>query len=220
MQRLEWHGESWHLLPEKAIFWEAKRTVLITDPHFGKESSFQQAGIAVPLGSTAADLDRLERILRQTQAERLIVLGDFFHNEHSISKEILKSLSHWREKHVCLECILIRGNHDRFGDPPESLQIRSVCEPYLFSGFSFFHHPPQNRGEPSFAGHIHPSVRLKDSIGLRLRVPCFLFKEDLCLLPAFGSFTGTFPLQIESQDRVFAVGEEEVVEVKNRPKRE
>ncbi len=37
--------------------------LLIADPHFGKAASFRSRGIAVPVGTTRYDLDRLAELI-------------------------------------------------------------------------------------------------------------------------------------------------------------
>jgi hypothetical protein len=69
-------GEQVTLLTQRAIFWPRTATLLIADPHFGKDATFRAAGLGLPTGPLAADLARLDSALLETQAERLIILGD------------------------------------------------------------------------------------------------------------------------------------------------
>lgn len=215
MLRIDWHGQPLQLHADKAVLAESGRTLIITDPHFGKEASFKAAGIPLPWGSSALDLARLDKLLRETAALHLIILGDFFHDKHSLAPPIIEELSAWRNRHPALRCTLIRGNHDKHaGDPPDALRIACVGEPYQGEVFSFFHHPPGNPAKPSLAGHVHPSIKLQDKIGQWLRCPCFHFAPMTALLPAFGSFTGSFAIAPAAEDRVFAVGGDQVIEVR------
>ncbi len=217
MFEIEWKDEKFILLPERAVYWKRTKTLLITDPHFGKETSFQKAGISIPIGSTSSDILRMEKLLLQTEAKKMIILGDFFHNQHSLSDSVLENLEQWRKRSSSLSCILIPGNHDRFlKDLPSSFEIECVEEPYFFEGFSFHHHPPKSMKEPAFAGHLHPSIEIRDSIGSRLRSPCFFFGTEIALLPAFGSFTGTFSIKPKEKDRVFVIGDQTVLELKGK----
>ena len=47
----------------------------------------------------------------------------------------------------------------------------------------------------------------------RERLACFLFGEEVALLPAFGSFTGSAPVYPEPGDRAFVVADGEVLAV-------
>ena len=76
---LEWGGVLLTLLPERAVWWGAEKTLLIADPHFGKAAAFRFAGIPVPETSHEDDLERLSHLLMRTDAQRLVILGDFLH---------------------------------------------------------------------------------------------------------------------------------------------
>ncbi|MCS6938648.1 MAG: DEAD/DEAH box helicase, partial [Roseiflexus sp.] len=52
-------GEEVRLLPERALFWTRAATLILADPHIGKAGAFRAASVAVPEGTTTADLDRL-----------------------------------------------------------------------------------------------------------------------------------------------------------------
>ena len=227
---LTWAGERLVLLPQRALHWPAASTLLITDPHFGKGATFRQAGLPVPRGGTQADLAKLEQALLATRAERLIILGDFFHTRTSRAAHVLAALQSWRDRHASLAVTLVRGNHDQHaGDPPAALDIECVPQPLSLPPFACLHHPldfddssPFLFGDPSnqielpaeafaLAGHVHPVVTLRDRSSA-LRLPCFYFGARQALLPAFGRFTGGHGVRPVPGDRVFVVGEDEVTE--------
>ncbi|MBI5864779.1 MAG: hypothetical protein HZB38_09770, partial [Planctomycetes bacterium] len=79
MLSIEWHGESFVLDGRGAISWPARRTVILTDPHIGKDAHFRRSAIPVPFGSTLADLERIRALLSDHGADHLLILGDFFH---------------------------------------------------------------------------------------------------------------------------------------------
>ena len=126
----------------------------------------------------------------------------------------------WRKLHRDIEIVLIRGNHDSHaGDPPKSWGIRCHTGALVEPPFEFRHEPPHGERAVTHAkgyivaGHIHPAVMLTDRGGSQLRMPCFSFGPTYALLPAFGSFTGTWPLAPAAQDRIFVIGHDEVLEV-------
>lgn len=77
------------LLPERALYWPAARTLVIADPHFGKAAAFRARGVPVPEFTTLDNLARLDAVLSRTSAERLVVLGDFLHARQGRSKTLL-----------------------------------------------------------------------------------------------------------------------------------
>ena len=64
------------LLPGRAAFLPSSATLLVADLHLGKAATFRKAGIPVPEGSAQADLARLARLVRETSARRLVIVGD------------------------------------------------------------------------------------------------------------------------------------------------
>ena len=218
MISFKWGAEPISLLPERAVLLPRRRTLVIADPHFGKAAAFRQAGIPIPHGTTKANLERLSSVLTRTAAERLVVLGDFFHAAEGCDEQTFAKIEAWRGEHRQLEVLLVRGNHDRAsGDPPEVWGIRCVAPPMVDDGLAYSHLPEPMEDMRVLAGHIHPAVRLRDPCGGSfLRAACFWFQPRLAVLPAFGSFTGTYTVSPQPKDRVFVVGDGAVVEVTRR----
>src|ERR1700691_251264 len=109
MIEIDWGGERLAVLPERALHWPRKKTLIVADPHFGKAATFRQAGIPIPHGTTTTDLDRLRVLLAATRAERLVVLGDFFHARSGRQENTLAAIAAWRKEHRQLEIVLVRG---------------------------------------------------------------------------------------------------------------
>lgn len=200
------------LLPERALFWPAERTLFIADPHWGKTAAFRAGGLPVPGGTSDADLGRLAAALRRTGAARLVVLGDLFHASGGRTAETLAAVAGWRARHPELEILLVRGNHDRgAGDPPPEWGFRCVDPPYRRGPWALCHRPEEAPpGGYALAGHLHPGVRLAGG-GERVRLPCFWFGPRGGVLPAFGSFTGLQTVRPRPGDRVWVLAEGEVV---------
>jgi DNA ligase-associated metallophosphoesterase len=154
-------------------------------------------------------------MLEACGASRLLILGDFFHSKAGRSQGILQSLADWRGAHSQLEIVLIRGNHDRHaGDPPPDLNIRVVGKTLEEPPFYFCHEPCEHESLHIIGGHVHPGINLWDKIGGSIRLPCYWFGERSALLPAFGSFTGTYTVKPRRGDQLFLIGDGEVVRVR------
>jgi DNA ligase-associated metallophosphoesterase len=218
MLKVEYRGERLLLLHQKALFWPARKTLVIADPHFGKAAAFRRLGVPIPRGTTNGTLARLSAVLAETRTERLVILGDFFHARAGRAEATLAALAAWRDAHRELEITLVRGNHDHnSGDPPCDWDIDCVAEPLIDPPFAFAHSPQQHDDFYVLAGHLHPAIWLSDAQGT-IRAACFWFGADDAVLPAFGDFTGTHAISPEMADRVFAVGPDSVIEVTRRPK--
>lgn len=191
-------GETLELLPERALWWPAARTLFVADLHLGKAASFRALGQPVPHGTTADNLQRLGELVARHAARHLVVLGDLLHAAPARRPRQIEPLRQWREAHAALDFIAIRGNHDRHaGEPPPELRIRIVDEPWPLDAsspslLSACHHPQRLPGRAVLAGHWHPAVALRGPARDRLRLPCFcLVDGDLLVLPSFGAFTGS-----------------------------
>lgn len=210
-------GDELQLLPERAIYWAARRTLLIADPHFGKAAAFRAGGIPVPVGTTLETLARIDRMLRQCATERIIFLGDFLHARTGRAPQTLQSISEWQQRNSEIELVLVRGNHDRSaGDPPAELEIRCQNAPMLEPPFALLHHPAEIAGYYTLSGHLHPGALLSGAGRHYERLPCFWFRKNSAVLPAFGEFTGLALVEADAEDRVFVAAEGTVIETRRR----
>lgn len=215
-----WRGYDWRLGPDRAVYWPKAGTLIVADPHFGKAQHFRGAGIPVPTGTTRSNLDRLDAALQQTRADRLVVLGDFFHSRLGVTPNLVDQLAAWRERWASLTILNVRGNHDRqAGDPPQDLAIECVptaSRDAFDPAIAFAHEPIALPDAATFCGHVHPGVRLVGRGRRRLRAACFHFTDSVATLPAFGAFTGLGIIRPKRGDRVFAVGPDAVIDVSAR----
>ncbi|MFT3721471.1 ligase-associated DNA damage response endonuclease PdeM [Pseudorhodoferax sp.] len=207
---VEWAGEALALLPERALWWPARRTLLVADLHLGKAASFRAAGQPVPVGTTQRNLARLDALIARHAPRQLVVLGDFLHAASARTPALLAALADWRARHAALAVTLVRGNHDgHAGDPPPGLDIATVDEPHRLGPFACCHHPrPHAMPSTPFvlAGHLHPACVLHGPGRDRLRLPCFVAEAGQAVLPAFGEFTGGWRVEAAPGRRRYVVG--------------
>lgn len=209
---VEIHGEHLHLLPERTLYWERRRILLIADVHLGKAATFRAYRVPLPEGNAAADLERLSQALARTNAETLIVLGDLIHAAKGRDAQTIQIFHDWRKQHNELDIMLVRGNHDqRAGDPPPAWNIRSVDAPMQLSNFVLSHVPVEPDTGYALVGHLHPAVQLKGKARQTLKLPCFWVRPRYGVLPAFGSFIDHTVIQPHVEDSVFAVAANSVI---------
>jgi DNA ligase-associated metallophosphoesterase len=207
-------GERLVLLPERAAYWPAARTLFVADFHLGKAASFRRAGIPVPEGTTAENVERLEGAVSRLGAGRVVFLGDFLHSAQGRAPATLARFAIWRASRPSLAMTLVRGNHDdRAGDPPAEWDFRCVDPGEALGPFALVHEPARVRGGYALAGHLHPAVRLTERGGQSLRLPCFWFGARVGVLPSFGAFTGSALVRPGAGDQVFVVAGDEVIRV-------
>lgn len=211
--QIQWGGETLELLADRAVHWARRRTLFVADTHFGKAATFRALGSPAPEGHTARDLARLGALIDRCACERLVVLGDWLHARAGRAPCTMDAIDAWRSERSALGVLLVRGNHDRSaGDPPEQWGFRTVAE-HEEDAFLFLHEPRGADGRFVLCGHLHPAVRLEGGPGA-MRPACYWVRERVMVLPAFGGFTGARAIRPGPGDRIFAVGEGEVVEVR------
>ena len=211
---IEVAGELLEARADATLFWPARSTLFVADTHFGKAASFRSAAVPVPVGTTGAGLARLTDALRDTDAQRLVFLGDLYHAKEGRRDEIFGSMTRWRQSHADVEMLLVEGNHDRrSGSLPSEVGIDTVLEPFAMRPFSLCHYPQAFEGLYCLSGHIHPGVTLRGKARQSLTLPCFWFGENCAVLPAFGELTGTVAVSPESGDRILAIADRQVYDV-------
>ena len=202
------------LLPERAAWHVASRTLFVADLHLGKSATFRARGLPVPSGTTQQDLQRLTALVREHGATRMVFLGDLLHSKHAQRATAIAPVHAWRSAHAGLRCVLVRGNHDSHaGDPPPSLGFEIVNEPWPVEGAPGLlgcHHPQHAASGFVLAGHWHPAITLRGPARDQQRLPCFCLVDRLLVLPAFGAFTGTNPQSPPSGSMCYPVGGERV----------
>jgi DNA ligase-associated metallophosphoesterase len=206
--------QAWKLLPDKAIYWDERETLIITDLHIGKAGHFRKSGIAAPSSINAKNLDRLGKLILKYQPSKLLILGDLFHSK--ANREWLE-FEEWLENFGGLDIHLVSGNHDQLHHSfYESANI-TVFETLEIDEFLFVHDPDDmnntNSNHIVVAGHIHPGISIKGKGRQSLRFPCFLFSDERILLPAFGEFTGLFTIKPEEGVQVYAIVDGSIVEL-------
>ncbi len=207
------------LLPGRAAWLPASRSLLVADLHLGKAATFRHAGIPVPEGSAQADLARLERLVSESQARRLIILGDLFHARSGCTEQVFAEFAAARARMAATEVLLVVGNHDRtIGRLPPALGIDSCFRTLDEPPFHFVHEPATDLPEPhrtafTIAGHLHPTLSIRGPAGDRIAERCFVAEEDVLVLPAFGSFTGGHRIAAEAGMRLWVARDDGVVEV-------
>ncbi|MBC7744292.1 MAG: ligase-associated DNA damage response endonuclease PdeM [Flavobacterium sp.] len=201
------------LLPQKALFWQEEKILVVADVHLGKVGHFRKAGIAIPRVLEQEDLGMLSDLIHFYKPEKIIFLGDLFHSDLNNDWDWLIL---WRDLFKKVEMILVKGNHDIIADNVYLQSEFLLCHLYDKGPFRFIHKPLplQKLNEESpyiISGHIHPGIQLRGKGRQSLTLPCFHFGNKQAILPAFGKFTGKVCLQCDESDLVFGVLKDSIV---------
>jgi metallophosphoesterase superfamily enzyme len=233
-------GETLWLLPQRALCWPARRTLVVADLHFGKDDVFRRAGLALPEGAVAEDLARLDALLAATRSERLLVLGDFLHGDLQPGDAFPPRFARWRAIHRELAITVVAGNHDRHarrdGAAAAALEVAWQAGALHDGPFAFVHDPDLPHGDADataapagtsprvatvahaarfrLGGHLHPVTLLPARGGPRLRVPVFWQRRDSLVLPAFGRLTGGHAVRPAPGEQLMVASPERVIRLR------
>ncbi|MFP7571904.1 ligase-associated DNA damage response endonuclease PdeM [Marivita sp. S2033] len=182
----EFRSEALLALPSGALFWPNEDLLVVSDLHFGKSARAARFGGAqLPPYETTETLNRLVSDVENTNARRVVCLGDSFDAtpmQHALPGQDLQVLTALQAGR---EWIWIEGNHD-----PGPVALGGTHMKRLVVGPLHFLHIAQAVPLPGeVSGHYHPkaAIRLR---GRTLTRPCFLFDATRLMLPAYGTFTG------------------------------
>ena len=193
-------GEPMRLLADRALYWPARRRLLLADLHLGKADTFRAAGIALPRGGTALDLARIAALVETTGAESLWVLGDMLHGRPDLSSW-RSAWDAFRLRHPRLSIAVVDGNHDRALERA-GLDVERLGDAIHDGPFVLRHAPGRHARGHVVCGHLHPVLKLPG----QPRTPAFWLQDGCTVLPAFSAFTGGHPLSLAGSRAVLCNG--------------
>jgi DNA ligase-associated metallophosphoesterase len=212
MVRFSFCGHELMALPQGALFWPARRALLVADLHLEKASWFAKGGQMLPPYDSIATLADLTAVVTATGAEEIWCLGDSFHDSAGCdrlpeaARDLLKALT------ARTRWTWITGNHD----PGIADHCGGeIVEEALVDGLLLRHEADPDEARPELSGHFHPKLR----ISLRGRLVsrrCFVATARKLILPAFGALTGGLDAHHPEIVRAVGNGAQALVPVQDR----
>jgi uncharacterized protein len=186
MVRFSFCGHELMALPQGALFWPARRALLVADLHLEKASWFARLGQMLPPYDSVATLADLTALAVTTDAREIWCLGDSFHDRHGCdrlptrAREMLTTLT------GSTRWTWITGNHDPgFADHCGGV----IVEEAEVEGLILRHQADPAEPRPELSGHFHPKLRITQR-GRLVSRRCFVATARKLVLPAFGALTG------------------------------
>lgn len=179
-------GHEWCALAQGALFWPARRALLVADLHFEKASWFAIRGQMLPPYDTLATLAELEALVAATGARELWCLGDSFHDSDGCERLSDDAQAILHRLATAIEWTWITGNHD------PALVDRcggTVIDEAVVDGVVLRHEAAPTERRPELSGHFHPKLRVRVR-GKLIQRRCFVATATKLVLPAFGALTG------------------------------
>ncbi|WP_324748743.1 ligase-associated DNA damage response endonuclease PdeM [Sphingomonas sp. LY54] len=186
MVRFSFSGHDLMALPQGALFWPARRALLVADLHLEKASWFARLGQMLPPYDSIATLTELSAIVEATGAGEIWCLGDSFHDRHGCDRLPAPARERLLALTAATRWTWITGNHDPgFADHCGG----EIVEEAEVDGLLLRHQADPAETRPELSGHFHPKLRITQR-GRHISRRCFVATDRKLILPAFGSLTG------------------------------
>ncbi len=179
-------GEQVEALACGALWWPAEASLFVADLHLEKASHFARKGWLLPPHATVDTLANLIAAVEATGAQRLVCLGDSFHDEAGpdrLSDETRRTLMTMTRS---LDWWWITGNHDE--DAAAVLGGRVLTEGRI-GQLVLRHEADPADATPELSGHFHPKLVIRQR-GRYIARRCFAIAPTKLILPAYGALTG------------------------------
>ena len=187
-------------LSDGALFWPARRALIVADLHFEKASWFASFGQMLPPYDSAATLLALESAAAAVDPAEIWCLGDSFHDSRGCERLPVAEQDRLRALGTAHRLVWVTGNHDRDMADPCGGEIVEEAE---VDGLVLRHEADPRDGRPELSGHFHPKLRVRVR-GRLVSRRCFVATATKLVLPAFGALTGG--LDVHHPEIVRAVG--------------
>ena len=192
-------NQNFSIFPNGELYWQNKKTLIISDLHFEKGSFFSETRQFIPPFDTIETLRQLSKFIDDHPVEMIIFLGDLVHDKFAFQRMALEAKELFFEILKNMNCTLTVGNHD---DTSFLKDIGlNLTENIIIDDICFSHHPTIDKKFSVF-GHYHPKVRLKiNSRGIW--TSCFIANKEKLLMPSYGYFTGGLSIKSLEIQRLF-----------------
>ena len=141
-----------------ALYWPARRTLVVADLHLEKGSAFAARGQLLPPYDSAATLRALAGAISRHRPEQVICLGDSFHDEDAPQRLASAEGAALRRLTDAHEWIWIAGNHDPV---PPAAWGGTVESRVTLGALTFRHQAAGDYAPGEVSGHYHPRASVR-----------------------------------------------------------
>jgi putative SbcD/Mre11-related phosphoesterase len=206
-------------LTEPALLIEPEKLLILADLHIGLEQALYEGGITIPSQFEKLK-ERLRKIIDQTKAKHLVIVGDVKHDVKGISVQEHKELADFFNCFSDIKISVVKGNHDGDIDRiiPKEVDIYD-SKGFVYKNLAFTHGQSWPLAsaldvECIFIGHVHPlvefwtdNVRIAERCWIRCKVNSKILEKkykkknnlkEAIIIPAFNHLMGGVALNSKS----------------------
>jgi DNA ligase-associated metallophosphoesterase len=173
-------------LPEGALWIGDSATLIVSDLHLEKGSSYAARGVALPPYDTRATLTRLAAVITRLAPRQVVCLGDSLHDRTADARMAAQDIALISDLARARRWIWIEGNHD---PAPPTHWGGERLEALTLGPLVLRHAPAAGPAPGEIAGHLHPVARISGH-GRSTRRRSFLTDGARLVMPAFGAYAG------------------------------
>lgn len=203
------------------------RSLVISDSHVGVELELQGKGVEV--SNFELEARRLNKLLKQTKCNRIIVLGDFKHDYYGFKNKEFWVLKKFLRLLDCKDVTVVKGNHDSELESfkevkvieAKGLLLEAEGKKYgLFHGHAMPSKEILGEADVFLLGNAHPTVEIREGENFVYSFPVWLVGKTKAnaklglpagrkwvLFPAFGSLAGGIPVNKDKRLGPFLAAE-------------
>ncbi len=185
------------------VYSRKHKALILADVHIGYEEEVSMRGGFIPRFQLRNAMRIVEEALSRVSADAIVFAGDVKHLFNTLGRlerlELVELLTHVKRR--VGKIVVVRGNHDNFL-PRVRRQVEfEIVDSYLMPPYLVVHgHKPLGGGSLSqqwdylVMGHEHPSIALRDPLGVVGKFSCFLvgriptLGKGVLVLPAVGAY--------------------------------
>ena len=188
--------------PAGALWLPESRTLVVSDLHLEKSSSFARRGMLLPPYDTGATLLALAALVLRRNPRCIVSLGDSFHDSGGYGRLMEADRARLQSLQRGRDWIFVSGNHDP--ELPADIGGEIVSE-LRIDALTFRHEPAASEAMGEIAGHLHPAAKVRGRGG-SVRRRAFATDGARMIMPAFGVLTGGLNVLDRAFQGLFTAG--------------
>ena len=164
------------------VYIKSLSAIVCTDLHLGYEGVVADRGTFLPKANLHNIKGIVSKAVRLRHPKRIIVDGDIKNEFSQVHVEEFNEAHEFvnflRDEMGLEKITLIKGNHDNFIDRlREPFRMELYTQEAMINDYLFFHGeelPIAKDGRMLMMGHVHPSIAIYNSLGVKEKLKCFL----------------------------------------------